>query len=132
MCVSVLRRLVAGGVLFATVAAGEAAAAAPADGAALFKQMCSACHQPAGQGIPGAFPRLAGDAFVAGDPKTVATLLLTGRRAMPNFSATLSNEQIAAVLTYVRTSWGNHAPPVTVADVAKARAGASGSPRPRP
>ena len=104
--------------------AGAAAAQAPADeGATLFKQNCSACHQPLGQGIPGAFPALAGNAFVQGDPKAVAHVLLNGRGGMPNFREDLTNEQIAAVLTYVRQAWGNHAPPVEVSAVTSAQGG---------
>ena len=111
--------------VFALALVGGAAAAQtpPDNGAALFKQNCSACHQPSGQGIPGAFPALAGNAFVQGDPKAVAHVLLNGRGGMPNFREDLTNEQIAAVLTYVRQAWGNHAPPVDVAAVASAQGG---------
>jgi mono/diheme cytochrome c family protein len=45
---------------------------------------------------------------------------------MPNFSADLSDADIAAVLTYVRSAWGNHAPPVDVAAVAAVRGGVAG------
>jgi mono/diheme cytochrome c family protein len=50
---------------------------------------------------------------------------------MPNFSEDLTNEDIAAVLTYVRSSWGNHAPPVDVATVAAVRGSADGPPKDR-
>ncbi len=106
--------------------AGVAAAAnSPADaaGQALFAQNCSACHQLTGKGIPGAFPALAGDAFVQGPPDKVSTLLLNGRGGMPSFRADLSNAQIASILTYVRSAWGNHAPKIEMATVAKLRGG---------
>jgi mono/diheme cytochrome c family protein len=106
-------------------ASGFALAAGPAlaqaDGATLFLENCSACHQAHGQGVAGAFPALAGDAFVQGDPRQIAALLLHGRGGMPNFSADLSDAQIAAILTYVRASFGNHAGPVDVAAVAAQR-----------
>ena len=105
------------------LALAGAARAAPPDGATIFKQNCAACHQAQGQGVPGAFPALAGDAFVLGDPKAVAHVLLNGRGGMPNFREDLNNEQIAAVLSYVRASWGNHAPPLSTATVAAADGG---------
>jgi mono/diheme cytochrome c family protein len=106
----------------ATLTVAQAAQAQSLDGASLFKQNCSACHQPEGQGMKGAFPALAGDTFVQGDKKTVASLLLHGRGGMPNFSDDLSDAEISAILTFVRSSWGNHAPPVDIDTVAAARA----------
>ena len=116
-------------VLAAALAAVQPALAqtAPAqiDGAKLFAQNCSACHQAQGQGVKGAFPALAGDAFVQGDRRAVASLLLHGRGGMPNFSDDLSDAEIAAILSYVRSSWGNHAPALDVELVAAVRSGAS-------
>jgi len=109
--------------LLGALALAGAAHAQPLDGAAVFKQNCAACHQAEGQGVPGAFPKLAGDAFVQGDPKVVAHLLLNGRGGMPNFRDDLTDAQIAAVLSYVRSAWGNHAPPLDVATVAAVRGG---------
>jgi mono/diheme cytochrome c family protein len=107
------------GSLMALVSAG--AVKAQTTGAQLFSQNCAACHQPEGQGIKGAFPALAGDPFVASDPKVVASVLLHGRGGMPNFSEDLTDADIAAVLSYVRSSWGNHAGPVSAAAVASVR-----------
>ena len=101
--------------------ARTAEAPAQASGAALFAQNCSACHQLTGKGIPGAFPALAGDAFVQGPPDKVATLLLNGRGGMPSFRADLDDRQIGAVLTYVRGAWGNNAARIEPATVAKVR-----------
>jgi cytochrome c6 len=78
----------------------------------LFVFNCSACHQRNGQGIPQAFPALAGDALVQGDPHDLVALLLNGRGGMPAFKSQLDDAQIAAVASYVRGSWGNHADPV--------------------
>ncbi len=103
--------------------AGPAAASEPAP-ESLFVANCSACHQRNGQGIPQAFPALAGDALVQGDPQGVVTLLLNGRGGMPAFKAQLDDAQIAAVATYVRSAWGNHAGPVPATLVAQARTGA--------
>ena len=92
------------------------------DGKSLFAKNCAACHQPTGKGIPGAFPALAGNAFVQGAPGDVATVLLKGRGGMPDFSGSLDDDEIAQVLTYVRSSWGNSAPPVSGQDVGGTRA----------
>jgi cytochrome c6 len=95
--------------------------AAPQTGAALFAENCAACHQPMGQGIPGAFPALAKNVFIKGDPKVVAATILNGRGGMPSFKTDLSDGEIATVLTFVRSSWGNRASPITPVIVASAR-----------
>jgi mono/diheme cytochrome c family protein len=101
--------------------AGGAASAAE-DGAAVFEANCSACHQPDGKGIPGAFPALAGNAFVTGDPEPSVLVVLNGRGGMPTFKADMNDEQVAAVMTYVRSSWGAKADPVKPDLVAAVRA----------
>lgn len=94
----------------------------------LFLSSCAACHQPTGLGIRGAFPPLAGDAVVQGDPAGAARLVLDGRGGMPRFKADLTDAQIAAILTYVRSAWGNAAGPVSEAQVAAVRATLSAAP----
>ncbi len=89
-----------------------------------FMDNCSACHQPTGKGVPGAFPPLAGSAFVQGDPKAVMTTVLNGRGGMPSFKDDLSDADLSAILTYVRSSWGNKGSAIKPADVAAARAAA--------
>ncbi|KVH69840.1 cytochrome C [Burkholderia ubonensis] len=101
------------------------------DGAMLFASRCASCHQATGAGLPGVFPPLAGSEWVNGDPKRVARILLLGvtgkitvagstfNGSMPAFGTTLSDEEIAAVASHVRSSFGNHAPALT-ADVVKA------------
>ena len=108
-------------LLVALAACGANARADDTDGKNLFAKNCAACHQSTGRGIPGAFPALAGSAFVQGTPSDVATVLLKGRGGMPDFSGSLDDGEIAQVLTYVRTSWGNGAAPVTEADVGSTR-----------
>lgn len=95
--------------------------AAEADGKALFARNCAACHQATGKGIPGAFPALAGNGFVQGEAGQVAAVLLKGRGGMPDFSPTLSDGDIAEVLSFVRSAWGNQAAPLDAQQVAALR-----------
>ena len=75
-------------------------------GEALYKNVCQACHMPEAQGAPGAYPALAKDPklAVAGYPMSI---VLNGSKAMPSFSRSLSDQQIADAITYVRTHFGN-------------------------
>lgn len=114
-------------ILTAGFSAGAALAqsAAPsqaADGKTLFMKNCAACHQASGKGIPGAFPALAGNPFVQGAPAEVSAVLLKGRGGMPDFSNSLDDAEIAQVLAFVRSSWGNGAAPLSADDVAATRA----------
>lgn len=106
------------------VAGLTAPAIASADGKALFNDNCSACHQVTGKGVKGAFPALAGSPFVQGDAKIVTTTVLNGRAGMPAFKDDLADADLSAILTYVRTSWGNKASVVAPKDVAAARVAA--------
>lgn len=106
----------------------QADTAPPRDPAKEFGDNCAACHQFDGKGIEGAFPALAGDKFVLGPIDAPVRTVLNGRGGMPSFRADLSDDRIAAALTYVRSHWGNHAPPVAPEDVAKLR-GDAGSPK---
>ena len=109
----------------AAVLSTAGAAFAQGDGPTLFQQNCSACHQPKGEGVPGAFPPLAGNKFVQGDPKGPAYVVTHGRGGMPNFSEDLDDKQIAAILSFVRTSWGNTAPVLNPDLVASVRGAAA-------
>ncbi len=114
----------------AAASAGSTAVASAADGAKVFDTNCSSCHGANGQGMPGAFPPLAKNPTVVGDPTKVIHIVkygLTGaitveghafNGQMPAWSSNLSNADIAAVLTYVRSSWGNKAAGVSAAQVA--------------
>jgi cytochrome c553 len=104
------------------------------EGAKVYATTCAACHTAAGVGLPGMFPALKASPIVqADDPLTVIRVVLHGARsvatpavpspmAMPAFGGALEDGQVAAVLTYIRNSWGNAAPEVTAAEVAKQRA----------
>jgi cytochrome c oxidase cbb3-type subunit II len=94
---------------------------------------CSACHQASGEGIPGVFPPLKGSGVVNKDDaaKHILAILygmknaraggVTYVAAMPPFAGALSNEEIAAIVNYERTSWGNRGKPVTARQVATQR-----------
>jgi mono/diheme cytochrome c family protein len=85
-----------------------------------------ACHQEDGRGRDKIAPSLAGSALALAPPAVTARILLNGKEGsiglMPPLGATLSDEQIAAVLTYVRRSWGNGGSPVDVNTVKGTRA----------
>ena len=106
----------------AALSAGGTSVSAQQTGEQPFLDNCSACHQAAGVGVPGAFPALAGNKFVLGDRAPLASVVLTGRGGMPSYRADLDDATIAVILTYVRSAWGNKASPVTADDVAAARA----------
>jgi mono/diheme cytochrome c family protein len=89
------------------------------DGRQIYEQICQGCHMPAGRGAVGAghYPALANDRALA-SRQYMALTILSGRRNMPAFGAkhaigfmlpplTLNEEQIAAVINYVRTHFGN-------------------------
>lgn len=109
-------RIVAALVCLAT-AVPLYASAEGLDGKAIFTKNCAACHQATGRGIQGAFPPLAGSAFVMGAPAEVATVLLKGRGGMPDFSASMDDAEIAEVLSYARNNWGNRAAPVSSPEI---------------
>ena len=116
----------------ATASASAAIANNPAsasDGAVVYITNCSSCHQRDGKGVPGAFPPLAGNPVVTGNPTAVIAIVkngVEGRIAvngalysgiMPRWGGVISDDDIAAVVTYIRSSWHNRAAPVTAAEV---------------
>lgn len=110
-----------------TPSAESPAAVDPAvleQGKAIVTAVCLACHQPGGAGIEGVYPALAGNPFVTlEDPSVVISTVLNGRGGMPRFASSYTDDQLAAILTYVRTSLGdNHAGAVTPEQVAEVRA----------
>jgi len=115
-------RIAAAGLAIAGMFGAQSAAAQPT-AEQLYNDNCGACHQKAGQGIPGAFPALKGDKIALGDEKAVAFLLLTGRGGMPAFRDSLSDAELAAIMTYVRAAWGNKGKAMAPAVFAKARTG---------
>jgi mono/diheme cytochrome c family protein len=80
-----------------------------AAGETLYRQKCAACHQPTGKGVKGAFPALAGDALVLGEPAPLVRMVLAGRGGMPTFKQSMNDQQIADVLSFVRSAFGNSA-----------------------
>jgi cytochrome c oxidase subunit 2 len=94
-------------------------------GAETFARACAACHQGEGQGIPGVYPALAGNGYVQGDAVDVVETVANGRAGMPAFGDDLGDEGLAAVLSYIRNSWGNQAPVVTPSFVEDVRGGAT-------
>jgi len=110
-------------LVLAGCALAAPAHAADPPGKAMYMSACSACHRPDGVGVKGAFPALAGGAFAVGPKTQVVGRVLNGRGGMPSFKADLTDDQIAAILTYVRSSWGNKAEAVKPADVAAVRTG---------
>jgi mono/diheme cytochrome c family protein len=111
-----------------------AAGGGAANGAQIFAARCAACHQANGKGLPGVFPPLAGSPWVTGDPDTTLQIVLHGMTgpievlgatyngAMPTFADQMSDNELAAVLTFARSEWGNAAPPVEASAATAARA----------
>ena len=95
---------------------------------------CIACHQTTGLGLPGAYPPLAGSEWAQGPDDRIIRIVLNGlsgpvtvkntsfNSSMPAFGPQLRDEQIAGVLTYVRSEWGNNAPAVSPDKVKEIRA----------
>ena len=99
------------------------------DGARVYVKNCSSCHQTDGAGVPGAFPPLADNPIVTGSPSAVITIVKLGTRGklrvagidyngtMPAWGQLISDEEIASVVSYIRTAWRNRGTPVNLADV---------------
>jgi mono/diheme cytochrome c family protein len=102
-------------------------------GARLYLDNCAACHRTDGTGAMPTFPSLNGNAAVlSADPASLIHIVLSGAHmpsttaaptplAMPDFGWRLNDRQIADLLSFVRSSWGNRAPAVTTDEVAKVR-----------
>lgn len=109
-----------------------------AAGKQLFEANCAACHQSNGQGLPGAFPALAGNAVAnARDATEHIRIVLFGLQGktidgikyaspMPAWGTQFDDQQVADIINYERSAWGNHGAPVTAAEVAKVRAADKG------
>jgi mono/diheme cytochrome c family protein len=113
-------------------------ALAPSDpamvsGAKLYQINCVGCHGSDGRGETRIFPPLAGNSgLLQSSPENLVRVVLEGAQAvstktaptapsMPSFAWKFDDAEIADILTYVRNSWGNAAPPVAAESVAKAR-----------
>lgn len=101
---------------------GSPAAALVSEGEKIYSTTCIACHQAGGKGVAGQVPALAGDALVnLADPHAMVQTVLNGRGGMPSFSS-FSDEQVAAITSYVRQAFGNHASAVNPTLVTQVRA----------
>jgi mono/diheme cytochrome c family protein len=102
-------------------------------GQAIYRDQCSACHGLDGHGVPNLFPSLSDSSSTrASDPASLIRVILRGARSvataaeptapgMPSFGWQLDDAQVAAVVTYIRNTWGSAALPVSARDVSSAR-----------
>ena len=102
------------------------------EGSLAYAEHCQACHRADGRGMPRIYPALAGNSIVfADDPSSLVQVTLAGGRtphtphdrmafSMPGFEH-LPNAQLAQILTFIRSSWGNQASAVSEADIARMR-----------
>jgi nitrite reductase (NO-forming) len=109
-----------------------------ANGAQVFARICAGCHQAQGQGVPHAFPPLAGSDFLMADKERAIGIVLGGLHGQVTVNgqgydaimpplAYLTDDEIADVLTFVRSSWGNAGDKVTPDEVASKRPGRAGA-----
>jgi len=125
--------------LFPLIAAGPLAAPAPDQakmekGEKIFSTYCVTCHQKTGEGMPGVFPPLAkSDYLVNNDKNTIISSVVNGLNEptvingvkyttpMPPIPPNYTDEDVAAVITYVLNTWGNPGGEVTAEEVKAAR-----------
>ncbi|WP_103028174.1 c-type cytochrome [Salinibacter altiplanensis] len=109
----------------------------PVSGSQVYGARCASCHQSNGQGVSGAFPTLLGTKWVKNKGQVIRILLHglqgeidvkgeTYNGNMPAWGSTLSDEEIAAVITHIRESWENDYGDVTPGEVASVRAATEG------
>ncbi len=103
------------------------------DGQEIYLTRCTSCHQMSGEGVPGVFPPLNDSEFVGGDKGRLIRVILNGLSGevvvngvtysgmMPPWGSFLDDKQVADVLTYIRSNFGNAADAVTPAEVAAVR-----------
>jgi mono/diheme cytochrome c family protein len=103
------------------------------EGRQLYARHCLTCHQSDGYGVPNLQPAIAGGSWVQGDPAALALFVMTGgfnsaqrkegvsHNVMPAFRQ-LTDDELAAILTFIRAEFGKGASAVTAAQVAAARA----------
>ncbi|MFI4889327.1 MAG: c-type cytochrome [Steroidobacterales bacterium] len=91
------------------------------DGKVLYETICQGCHMPDARGAKGAgaYPALAANAKL-GSPAYPEYIVVHGKGGMPNFGRWLSDQQIAAVVNYVITHFGNASSALATADEVKA------------
>lgn len=113
-------------------------------GQRVYNMLCFACHQPHGRGFARLAPPLAGSDWVNGSATRLARVTLSGLTGpivvsgkhykdlpvMPGHAPAFDDKQIADVLTYIRNTWGNTAPPVSPATIKSIRKASAGHPQP--
>lgn len=124
------------GAVVASDAPADPAGAGGVDlqrGGELYAGRCAACHQATGLGLPGLAPPIDGTQWATGDPDRMVKIVLHGlagpitvkgvewNSAMPPWGPSMTDDEISAVISYVRTSWSNDASHVTTADVTRVR-----------
>ncbi len=104
------------------------------DGQEIYMTRCLSCHMGEGEGVPGVFPPLTESEYVTEDKGRLVRMILNGLSGeikvndvtysgmMPPWGGFLNDQQVADVLTYIRSSFGNEADAVTAEEVAKIRA----------
>ncbi len=127
-------------VMIVVMAIGHAAfsqtSPASSTGKEVYAKYCLACHQQDGKGVPKLNPPLIKTSYVTGDKKTLITWVLKGsgeekvpidgdyyNNNMPPQSF-LKDDELAKVLTYIRSSWGNKSSAVSATEVKSVRAAA--------
>jgi len=83
-------------------------------GQRLYVEFCAECHQTDGTGWSNLYPRLAGNPIITlHDPEPIIDTVAYGQGSMMGFHDRLTSQEIAAILSYIRNSWGNQAPAVS-------------------
>lgn len=124
----------------AATPAPEAKASAGRTGEQVYTQVCVTCHQANGEGMTGVYPPLAGSEWMAKSNETLIKIVLHGlmgeievkgakyNNVMSPWGSALNDEEVANVLTYVRSSWGNTGDAVKAEEVKAVRAANQGHP----
>jgi mono/diheme cytochrome c family protein len=103
---------------YAQIRAATTVSVGARSGQSIFATNCSPCHGANGQGLVG--PAFAGNKDItAADPSAIITTVKHGKDGMPEWGDKLSSTEIASVLTYIRSQWGNSASQVTQDQVSK-------------
>jgi mono/diheme cytochrome c family protein len=124
-----------GGPVLSSASNAPEAPPTPAElGKKLYSQNCANCHQGSGIGQPGSYPPLAGSEWVMGSKERLSLIMLAGvtgplnvkgasfgTQVMPGWSGNFTDEKLADIMTFLRSSWGNTAGPVKTDEVAAAR-----------
>ena len=103
-------------------------------GREVYRNVCQACHQPDGRGLERVAPTLIGSVLALAPAEITSRILLNGKEGpvglMPPIGSTLTDDQIASVLTYIRREWGQTGDPVNAATVRTTRAQTASRTRP--